>query len=174
MRVTIYFGVAAVALIAGVMIAQYAGSPQPTVTTASATISAIDQTLVDLTGTDRRLREWKGKVLFINFWATWCAPCREEMPYIQQARERYKDRNFEVVGIAVDEQKPVREYRDELDIQYPLLLAESDPIALLSAFGNEHGVLPYSVVLGVTGNVLATHTGPLLPEQLVSLIETHL
>ena len=173
MRVLIYVSVAAVALIAGALIAQYVQPPQPTATTA-ATSSVLDHSLLDLAGSRRPLREWQGRVLFINFWATWCAPCREEIPHIQKARERYKNRNFEVIGIAIDERKPVVEYRDEFEIEYPLLLAVEDPIALLNAFGNEQGALPHSVVLGSTGNVLATHTGPLLPDQLTALIEAHL
>ena len=160
MRILIYLGVAAVALLAGALIAQYVQSPQPAVSTAAITSSVLDQPLLDLDGSEKPLREWEGQVLFINFWATWCAPCREEIPHIQNVRERYKGRNFE--------------YREELQIEYPLLLAVEDPIALLNAFGNEQGALPHSVVLSSTGDVLATHTGPLLPDQLTALIEAHL
>lgn len=174
MRVIVYLGIAAIALIAGVLIAQHAKSPQSTVMTVSRAMSVLDRPLRDLNGAERHLREWEGKVLLINFWATWCAPCRDEIPHIQQARERYKNRNFEVVGIAIDEQEPVREYREALEIRYPLLLAVEDPITLLGAFGNEQGALPHSVVLGSSGNVLAIHAGPIRPEQLAALIESHL
>ena len=165
---------AAAALIAGVLIALLARPPQTTLTTDASSTAVEDQPLVDLSGASRRLEEWRGKVLLINFWATWCAPCREEMPHIQQARERYRDQNFEVIGIAIDELGPVLEYRDALQIQYPLLLAAGDVFRLMAAWGNQQGALPHSVIVDRSGAILATHTGPLLPEQLAALIEAHL
>lgn len=174
MRLIAYVVLAAGALIAGAFIAQKVQSPQATVSTAASTASVTQQQLLDLTGASRRLQEWEGKVLLVNFWATWCAPCREEIPHIQQARARYRGKGFEVIGIALDEPDPVRAFRDALQIQYPLLLATGDAFVLMGAWGNEQAVLPHSVVLGRSGNVLATHSGPLLPDQLAALIEAHL
>lgn len=173
-RVITYFVVGALALTAGIAISRYWHLPYTLLGKRAEISSIIDQPLVDLAGTTRRLREWEGKVLLVNFWATWCAPCREEIPLIQQAREQYKDRNLEVIGVAVDQKQPVEEYRDALAIAYPLLLIEDDPISFLSRFGDEQGVLPHSAILGRAGEILATHTGPLTPDQLEQFINTHL
>lgn len=173
-RLATYITVGALALITGTIISLYSAPPENLSNTKVEPKPVIDQPLVDLTGSIRHLREWKGKVLLVNFWATWCAPCREEIPLIQQARERYKDRDFEVIGVAIDEQQSVEEYRNALAIEYPLLLIQGDPIGLLSNFRDEQGVLPHSAILGRTGEILATHTGPLTADQLEQLIYTHL
>ena len=172
-RLVTYLMVAALALIAGIAISLY-WAPENLTHPKNGLTPLIDQPLIDLTGSTRHLREWEGKVLLVNFWATWCAPCREEIPLIQQAREQYKDREFEVIGVAVDVEQSVEEYRNELAIEYPLLLVQGDPTGLLSSFGDEQGVLPHSAILGRKGEILATHTGPLTSDQLEQLIYTHL
>ena len=173
-RLITYLTVGGLALIAGLAISLYWTPPGNKTSPKVELTPVIDQPLIDLTGSIRHLREWEGKVLLVNFWATWCAPCREEIPLIQQAREQYKDREFEVIGIAVDEEQSVKEYRNTMAIEYPLLLVQGDPIGLLSSFGDEQGVLPHSAILGRTGEILATHTGPLSSDQLEQLIYTHL
>ena len=93
---------------------------------------------------------------------------------IQAARERYKQRDFEVIGIAIDQGEAVAAYRDDLTIRYPLLVAVTDPVDLLASFGNEIGALPHSVMLSASGEILATHTGPLSAEQLDEMIQDFL
>ena len=173
-RLVTYLTTGALALIAGIAISLYWASPDTTPDPKVELTPVIDQPLIDLTGSVRHLREWRGKVLLVNFWATWCAPCREEIPLIQQARERYKDREFEVIGVAIDEEQSVAEYRNALAIEYPLLLVQGDPMGFLSSFGDEQGVLPHSAILGRKGEILATHTGPLTSDQLEQFIYTHL
>lgn len=173
-RLVTYLTVGALALIAGVAISVY-WAPTKNVTSSKIGLTpVINQPLIDLSGSTRHLREWEGKVLLVNFWATWCAPCREEIPHIQQAREQYKDREFEVIGIAIDKQQYVEEFRNALAIEYPLLLIQGDPTELLFSFGDEQGVLPHTAILGRTGKILVTHTGPLTSDQLEQLIYPHL
>ena len=173
-RLVTYLAAGVLALIAGIAISLY-WAPTKNVSSSKIGLTpVIEQPLIDLSGSTRHLREWEGKVLLVNFWATWCAPCLEEIPVIQQAREQYKDREFEVIGIAVDKRQYVEEFKNELAIEYPLLLIQGDPTNLLSSFGDEQGVLPHSAVLGRTGEILATHTGPLTSDQLEQLIFTHL
>ena len=173
-RLVTYLTAGAFALIAGIAISLYWAPPSNMPDPKVELTPVIDQPLIDLTGSTRRLREWEGKILLVNFWATWCAPCREEIPLIQQVREQYKDREFEVIGVAIDQEQSVEEYRDALDIEYPLLLVEGDPMGLLSSFGDEQGALPHSAILGRTGEILETHTGPLTYDQLEQLIRAHL
>jgi thiol-disulfide isomerase/thioredoxin len=109
--------------------------------------------LVDLAGHPRRLSEWRGRILVCNFWATWCAPCREEIPLLMAAREKYASLGFEIVGIAIDNAAKVREYATSFNISYPILLAETDGLDLMRKLGNTGGGLPYTVVTDRPGNV---------------------
>jgi len=170
-----YILVGLVALTLGVAISIYRGPGTPPQSPRIADIAVTDHPLTDLdNGATRHLREWRGKVLLVNFWATWCLPCRQEIPLLQRARDQYQDRNLEVIGVAFDEEGPVREFRDQLAIRYPLLLALDDPFTLLANSGNEVGGLPHSVLLGRNGKILTSHTGILTPDQLEELIESHL
>ena len=141
-------------------------APAPAVVGGQSNIPLVDHPLTGLEGDARFLREWKGKTVLVNFWATWCAPCREEIPLLQKVRDSNRHRNFEVVGVAFDEQQPVVAFRDEFDVTYPLLLALADPFSLLGSSGNEVGGLPHSILLDGDGSVLASHTGILTEDQL--------
>ena len=173
MRVGVYILAGVIAIGAGAAVSRFWVHP-PTVVAAPAASSIVESPLTDLDGSVRYLKEWRGKVLLVNFWATWCAPCRVEIPLIQRARAHYQDRDFEVVGVAIDEQKLVQDFRDEMGIKYPLLLAGDDAIDLLIDFGNEVGALPHTAILSASGDIVATHTGPLTAEQLDQLIQKHL
>lgn len=174
MRVLAYLLASGLALSGGLMLSRYWQQPQQVTVQEPSPAPVSLQPLLALDGTPRSLSDWDGKILLVNFWATWCGPCREEIPLIQQARAKYRHRNLEVIGIAIDEAQPVMEYRDELAIGYPLLLVPGDPIALLTSFGDDTGALPHSAVVGTSGEILATHTGPLTAGQLEAFILPHL
>lgn len=106
----------------------------------------------DLTGKSRQLAEWRGKVLVCNFWATWCAPCREEIPLLIAARDKYGPSGVEIVGIAIDNPAKVREFASIYKISYPILLAEGDGLDLMRQLGNSSGGLPYTVVTDRKGS----------------------
>lgn len=174
-RISAYVLFGVVALASGVLISLYRAPPEPPLppVVETADVPLVDHPLTGLDGSTRSLREWEGKTLLVNFWATWCAPCREEIPMLQEARHRYRDSNFEVVGVAFDEKKPVMSFRDEMGIRYPLLLALEDPFSLLSLSGNDVGGLPHSVLLDGRGDVLASHTGILTRDQLDEMLQAH-
>jgi thiol-disulfide isomerase/thioredoxin len=115
----------------------------------------------DLQGRARRLAEWEGQVLVCNFWATWCAPCREEIPLLITARAKYAAFGVEIVGIAIDNATKVREYADTLKIPYPILLAGSAGLDLMRKLGNSAGGLPYTVVTDRKGNLAERKLGAL-------------
>jgi thiol-disulfide isomerase/thioredoxin len=106
----------------------------------------------DLQGRPRRLAEWKGQVLVCNFWATWCAPCREEIPLLVAARAKYAPFGVEMVGIAIDNAAKVRDFVDALKIPYPILLAGSAGLDLMRKLGNSAGGLPYTIVTDREGD----------------------
>ena len=123
--------------------------------------AVLSATLPDLAGKPRRLAEWQGKVLVCNFWATWCAPCREEIPLLIAAREKYAPGGVEIVGIAVDNAIKVGEFSRTLGITYPVLIAEADGLELMRRLGNSSGGLPYTVFFDRQGGVAHRKLGAL-------------
>lgn len=115
--------------------------------------------LPDVDGRKHTLGTWRGRVLVINFWATWCAPCREEIPEFVRMQERYGARGLQFVGVALDVPDKVRPFAHELGINYPLLVAGLDTMALMREAGNRAGVLPFTLVLDRQGNVARAHPG---------------
>lgn len=117
--------------------------------------------LIDLDGKPRHLAEWEGRILVWNFWATWCTPCREEIPLLIAVREKYRVWGVEIVGIAVDNAAKVREFSLSFGISYPILLAEADGLDLMRKLGNSSGGLPYTVVIDRQGDQVHRKLGAL-------------
>jgi thiol-disulfide isomerase/thioredoxin len=119
-----------------------------------------DLELPDLAGKARSLRSFGGRPLIINFWATWCAPCRREIPLLRELRQRYRADQLEIVGIAVDISAAVQEYLRYTPIDYPLLVGEQQGLAAAEQFGMEP-VLPFSVFADTQGRIVAVKVGEL-------------
>jgi thiol-disulfide isomerase/thioredoxin len=117
--------------------------------------------LADRDGTRRSLDDWKGKSLIVNFWATWCAPCRREIPLLASLQQRYGPGGFQVIGIAADYRDKVLAYADETKIQYPLLIGEQDALDAAAAFGVEVIGLPFTVFSDSEGRIITCHVGEL-------------
>jgi thiol-disulfide isomerase/thioredoxin len=117
--------------------------------------------LAGRTGQPTSIATWRGKSLIINFWATWCAPCRHEIPLLQSIRREWRDRNLEVVGIAVDYRDQVLAYADEFKIAYPLLIGEDDALDVARAFGVDSPAFPFTVFTDQRGEVVALYVGEL-------------
>jgi len=120
----------------------------------------------DLSGRPRRLLDWKGRVLVCNFWATWCAPCREEMPMLSRMREKYESIGVEFVGISIDTAPKILEFSKTHAVSYPLLVADAGAIDLMRGLGNPSGALPFTVVLDRAGAVAYRRLGALTQEEL--------
>lgn len=107
---------------------------------------------------------FRGKTILINFWATWCAPCREEMPMLVDLQSMHAGRGLQVVGIALDDAKVVKNFVDTFGISYPILVGEADVFNVSSAFGNQEGVLPFSVLIDRQGVIRWQYAGKLKGE----------
>jgi thiol-disulfide isomerase/thioredoxin len=119
-----------------------------------------DISLADRTGAMRSLSEWKGRPVIVNFWATWCTPCRDEIPLLQALRkERAADR-LEVVGIAIDERAAVLKYAADIGMEYPILIGEQDGYEAAERFGVAL-VLPFSVFADSQGRIVTLKIGEL-------------
>ena len=125
----------------------------------------------DLEGKLRRLAEWRGRVVVYNFWATWCAPCREEIPLLVATRQKYGSSGVEIVGIAVDNAAKVREFSASFNISYPVLLAEADGLDLMRQLGNTGGGLPYTVIADRQGSLVHHKLGALKQAELDGFLE---
>lgn len=115
--------------------------------------------LTDLQGQPRSLAEFKGKPLLVNFWATWCPPCRREIPLLKKIQAEHDD--LTVVGIAVEEPGPVLRLAEETPFNYPVLIGEQTAIDLAVALGIQFVGLPYTVLIDAKGRVVEIHTGEL-------------
>ncbi|RMG58086.1 MAG: TlpA family protein disulfide reductase [Gammaproteobacteria bacterium] len=129
-----------------------------------------DFSLPDLDGQQHGIGEWDGKVVLLNFWATWCPPCQKEIPDFMQVRKELGDRGFEVVGVAIDQHDAVADYVDGLGIPYPILQGEADAAEVARRYGNSLGGLPYSVIIDREGRIRYARARPLNAEQLRALV----
>ncbi len=124
-----------------------------------------DFTLPDLDGVLHNVAEWDGKVLAINFWATWCPPCRKEIPEFVNLQRKYADHGLQFVGVALEQPDPARRFVAEHQVNYPVLVGEMEVIQVAEAYGNRVGALPYTVLVGRDGKIAFVHAGPLSTEQ---------
>ena len=122
--------------------------------------------LDDLTGEVRSIDSWEGDALLINFWATWCVPCLREIPLLKEFQDANGSAGVQVVGIAVDHVEEVREFADEVGINYPVLVGELGAIEAAASFGLEYFVLPFTVFADSSQRVLGVHRGELHAEHL--------
>ncbi|MDH5300156.1 MAG: TlpA family protein disulfide reductase [Gammaproteobacteria bacterium] len=115
--------------------------------------------LPDLHGQLFDARQWDGKVLVVNFWATWCPPCRREMPDFVELQHAYASQGVQFVGIALDEPGAVQQFVQEMNVNYPLLLGGVKATQVSEAYGNSDGVLPYTAIVDRQGRIAYIHRG---------------
>lgn len=127
----------------------------------SASTNLYAQSLDDLNGKPQSLGQWKGKPLLVNFWATWCAPCVQEMPELSSLANEEGGKRYNVIGIGIDSPEAMREFATKHNIKYPLYAGGMGGTDLSRAFGNTNGGLPFTVLIGADGQVRKTYLGKL-------------
>jgi len=160
--------VAAAALGAGLYVQLTRYSTDPPASEAPAALARM--ALPDLAGKPVTLAAWQGKILVINFWATWCTPCRREIPGLIAIQREHAANSVQVVGIAVDQADKVQAYAKEIGINYPILVAGMEGAALSRELGNKTGALPFTVVLDRNGKLIKSHLGLITEEELGKLL----
>ncbi len=168
-----------VLLIAGITTYQFQSQsqeenlpPQPiTESVAAASIDTnIDFALPDMDGTVRQLSDWNGKGRLVNFWATWCAPCRREIPLLKKTQEEHGSDGIQVIGIAVDFPEQVVAYAEEAQFNYPILVGQEDAMAAAEASGIDFIGMPFTMVIAPDGELIKTHIGEIVEVHIESIV----
>lgn len=121
-------------------------------------------------GHQHNISEWQGKILVINFWATWCPSCLKEIPGFVALQKQYADHSLQFIGIALEDKETVAEYIAANNVNYPILLAGDHGIALAHHLGNKANAVPYTLIVDRQGKIVHRHQGEFSKEQLVEAI----
>ncbi|CAD6880851.1 Cytochrome c-type biogenesis protein ResA [Methylomonas albis] len=157
--------VAVIAIASGLFARQYfaaVGDRQPA--------SQLNFSLPDLADKPQSVTQWQGKILIINFWATWCPPCLREIPEFIKLQEEYKDKGLQFVGIAIDDKQAVEEYLKRIKINYPVLIGGDGATLLAQQLGNVINTLPFTVIVNQQGQIVHHQLGELTREKVLEVI----
>ncbi len=174
MRSTLFLVLlAAAAAVTGFFAYRFFVAPEPAAVRApspEAARTAPDFALPDLEGRMRSSDEWDGSIRVVNFWATWCPPCRKEIPLLKEIQAEYGDRGVQIIGIAMDETEAVTQYAETMKFNYPVLIGQQEAVDLGNQFLKDFIGLPFTVFTDRDGRIVDVHTGELHRDQ----IETYL
>lgn len=159
--------VAGIALVAG-MLFQQKNQPAGVVEKAS---PALQFSFPDTDGRLQAVSQWRGKILVINFWATWCPPCLKEIPEFIQWQDTYRVKNLQFVGVAIDDRDSVAEYLQRVAINYPILIAGDEGSVLAHQLGNIINAVPFTVIVDQQGRIVHRQPGELTKEQFPRVVE---
>ena len=190
MRIALIIGVWLVALVGGALLyiaKQKAESTMPAADTApaaeisepsserpeaSAAGAGVSFTLPDIDGTPTEFATWDGKHRIVNFWATWCAPCRREIPLLKDFQDAHAGDDIQVIGIAVDFVEDVVKYAEAAQFNYPVLVGQEDAMEVAEGSGVPFIGLPFTMIVGKDGTLIDTHMGEIFEDDLELLVDT--
>ena len=180
---SLFIGVALLALMAGALLytaqqkADRTLDGKPIVTDAVAPPAELEVvthpafTLPDMEGEPREFAEWDGKYRIVNFWATWCAPCRREIPLLKEFQAKHAESDIQVIGVAVDFPEAVNTYAENAQFNYPILVGQEDAMAIAEGSGVPFIGMPFTMIVTADGELIDTHIGEIFEENLVELEE---
>lgn len=130
-----------------------------------ASASSVDKNVLmnasftDINGQQQAIKQWRGKVIVLNFWATWCPPCREEMPELSAMQEQYNNKNLIIIGLSTDDHDKTKDFIKSSPVSYPILAGDMEAMNLAETLGNNRGILPYTVIVDANGTIVKTFFG---------------
>lgn len=127
--------------------------------------------LPDVAGTPQALEQWRGKVMVVNFWATWCPPCLTEIPGFAQVSRKFSDRGVQFVGISIDTLEQVRKFQADKAVPYPLLIGSPQTLQVAAELGNPSQALPFTLILDPQGEIRHVKLGTLTEAELEARIQ---
>ncbi|MEE8482758.1 MAG: TlpA disulfide reductase family protein [Acidiferrobacterales bacterium] len=170
----VLFGAVAVAaLVGGFYIAQWLNEPTLPQSGQAAAMPThmVEFTLPDVNDKPHNINQWRGKLILLNFWATWCPPCREEIPLFISMQDKYGKQGLQIIGVAIDKKQDVETYADFNLINYPILVGQEEVMTIMKQYGNRLGTLPYTVVIDSQGRVLSRKVGAYKRPELEALLD---
>lgn len=180
-QLLIYLALAALAITTGFMLRTQLMGGSPSVLSSEASQQGAKaifaENLPDLQGENQTVSQWMGNVIVVNFWATWCTPCQEEIPEFIETQEKFRDQGLVFVGIAIDQADKVKMFSQDFGINYPVLVGSLNTWSLLEAAGNRQSALPYTVVINRSGEIVETYLGRVnqkkLEKTVIPLLKDH-
>jgi thiol-disulfide isomerase/thioredoxin len=133
--------------------------------------SGLNFKLPDSNGIMRHSDEWQGKILIINFWATWCPPCLKEIPAFVKLQQEYAEQEIQFIGIAVEEKEPVINFLQHQAVNYPILIGGDHGISLAQQLGNFANAVPFTLIVNQQGQIIHRQAGELSTEQLTEMLQ---
>lgn len=129
--------------------------------------------LPDMQGVSRHIKTWDGKVLVVNFWATWCAPCLREIPVFVDLQKKYGDKGLQFVGVTFDDLEAIQGFTKTSKIQfnYPILVGEDEAMTIAAVYGNTIGALPYTVIIDRKGKIVHGQIGEISRRSVEDIIK---
>lgn len=107
----------------------------------------------------RHIKEWDGKIIILNFWASWCPPCKKEMPALVELQEKYGKQGLQIIGVAIDQKNLVQDFADSIGVNYVMLYGELDAVDISQRYGNQRGQLPYTIIINRQRQVVGVKRG---------------
>lgn len=132
--------------------------------------SAPEFSLQGMDGKLHNLNEWENKVRVINFWATWCPPCRRETPLFVELQEKFGNKGLQFIGVAIDQKQAVEEFMDTYGVNYPMLIGTEDATKVSEQYGNRFGALPWTVVVDRKGTIVHAQGGEFKRDKAESIL----
>jgi len=156
----------------GIALQQYLNQKEP-ITNPAMGNQRPEFAAMDMNGQLRNIKEWDGDLIVLNFWATWCPPCRKEIPEFIELQHTYGDQGLQFIGLAIDNAEAVTEYAENIGMNYPSLIVEADGVILAKHYGNGVGALPYTVIINRKGEISDTFKGELSKKRAKEILEKH-
>lgn len=141
------------------------------INTATVDEQPLEFTLPDLAGVPREFAEWDGRPRIVNFWATWCAPCRREIPLLKDTQDKYGNDGLQILGIAVDFVEDVQAYAEDAQFNYPILVGQDDAMAVAESSGVPFIGLPFTMIVAPDGKMLGVHMGEIHAGQIETIVQ---